>query len=302
MWLNKLIFLSVILSKSAWAAPCCAGSSSIPALITADEAQLLSVSYSFGKVIGDAPGISGGVPVFRDDLSPSETHQNFALNYASLLNVFESDRIQAGVSIPVVSNEVKSSGTVPSESTTALGDVSFTLGYETLPEWEYSEWKPRIFSFAQVVAPTGRSTYESQKTLQTDVTGLGFWQTQLGSVAIKRWNIWDATAVIKLGHYFATQMTSGAWSAASSLGVGYSFGKIWRIGTSLEPNYLSPIVVNSIQTSPKLVWNTGVTLTALLGADQALVLSYNDQTWVGPAINTSLARTVGLTLQQRFER
>ncbi len=290
------LFLFSLFSQSASAAPCCAGSSAVPSLITGDETRLLSLSVSTSEVVGDAPRAGRGLPVFRDGESNEEDRRNLTVNFATLV----SDRFQVGVSIPVVQNQVLSSSR--EETNTRFGDVSTTLGYEAIPEWEYSVWKPRVFTFLQWVAPTGRGMEESQSLFLSDVSGLGSHQLHLGAVAIKRWSDWDLNLVMKLGK---------EWSHAStlvnaSLGGGYSFGEIWRAGLSLETQYQSPMKMGESSqpsfTSQKLVWNTGATVTALVGADSSLILSYVDQTLFGPAINTTLARSFSLAYQRRWER
>lgn len=307
--LALLAFLPIV-SGNAVAAPCCAGASALPSLITGDEAQNFSAAFSYGTVVGDAFGaMDGRLPELRDDHSNHEQRESLTLNYATLV----SDRFQVGGSVPVVGNQITAGSR--SDSKILLGDVSFTAGYEALPEWEYSVWKPRIFTFFQGVLPTGKSVQVSESPLGTDVAGLGQWQTNVGAAAIKRWSVWDATLVFKAGRLFSQTFESslngvarvgGSWGWSASLGGGYSFGDLFRVGASLEPQYQSPqevsTSVTTSMTSQKLVWNTNLTATALIGSDSSLVLGYSDQTLFGPAINTTLARTFSLSFQQRFER
>ncbi len=292
------------------AAPCCAGSNAVPALITGDEAQNLSLGVSYGETIGNAPGAGEGLPVFRDNLSNQETKKTLTFNYARLL---DGDRLQAGASVPLVMNSLRTGG--QSASSTELGDISLTAGYETLPEWEYSEWKPRVFSFFQTTLPTAKSTYESLEPLSTNVGGMGQFQMAIGSLAIKRWSNWDSNLVFKASRIFGRSFSGGlagpvtlgsSWGLAASVGVGYSFFERFRAGLSLAPDYQSPVAVvtdsTSGLTSQRLVWNSGISLTYLIGSDDSLILNYNDQTRIGPAINTALLRTASLSFTRRIER
>jgi hypothetical protein len=299
------------LTIDASAAPCCAGSNAIPSLISGDEAELYQFGISSGQVIGDAPGAGAGLPVFRDSLSPAESRQSLVMNHARLL---DRDRFQAGVSLPLLRNEMTQNGT--SESHWGLGDVSLTLGYETLPEWEYSKYQPRIFSFLQTTLPTGRSLYESRSTLGTDVTGLSQWQLALGSLAVKRWSSWDANGVLKFGHAFGRDfgsssgsetLVSDSWLVSGSLGAGLSFRERFRAGSSLSFDYQSPVeaasrIGFSSRGSQRLIWNAGLSLTYLSGFSDSVVLAYQDQTWFGPAINASLSRTLSFSFAHRIER
>jgi hypothetical protein len=287
-----LLFLSFFFSNAVEAAPCCAGSTALPSLITGDEKTLINASVAYGDVIGDAPASGRGIPVFRDALSRREIRKTMNLGLATLV----TDRWQIGVSIPIVQNDISTATT--QEINTRLGDVSATIGFESLPEWEYSEWKPRIYTFAQWVAPTGRSIWDSQSRFATDVSGVGYHQLHLGAVAIKRWSDWDANVVMKAGR----DLSFGASLLNSSLGAGYSFADRWRVGASLETQYTSTQQMGITETAAKLVWNSGLTVTCLVGMDSSLILGYMDQTLMGPAYNTTLARTANLSFQHRFER
>lgn len=308
--LSLLLSVFLLMANHAEAAPCCAGSTALPSLITGDEAKNFNVAMSYGTVVGDAFGaLDGRLPEFRDGQSSREIRQNITLNYAMLV----SDRFQVGTSVPVTRNHIESGSRADSKA--LLGDVSFTLGFEALPEYEYTLYTPRVYTFMQGILPTGRSVQLSESPLGTDVAGLGQWQLHVGSAAIKRWSDWDAMIIVKLGRLFSETFTSSlngvarvgaSWGLSASVGGGYSFGEIFRMGLSLEPQYQSPQEVRTSvgenTTSQKLVWNTGLTATALVGADSSLVLGYTDQTLFGPAINTTLARTFSFSYQHRFER
>src|SRR5688572_10532929 len=81
--------------SAAQAAPCCAGSSATPTLISGDDFAQLSLGASVGFTIGDETG--EGIPVFRSSRE-SEITQIYRLEGAILL----SDRWQAGASLPII--------------------------------------------------------------------------------------------------------------------------------------------------------------------------------------------------------
>jgi hypothetical protein len=314
---QRFLFLIFILSLGftlqavpVSAAPCCAGSNAVPALIAGDESQNLQIGVSSATVIGDAPGAGLGIPVFRDALSPKEEKEILTVNYARLI---DRDRWQSGISLPLQRNRLAQNG--KDERAVALGDISLTLAYETLPEWEYTLMIPRVFSFLQLTLPTGKSIYESGKTLFSDASGLDQFQLALGALAIKRWSTWDANSVIKmgwvLGRSFQSPQTgksvlSSTWTAAGSAGVGYSFWERYRAGTSVSFEYQSPLSIQNagIESigSQRLVWSAGLSLTYLSGADDSFILGYQDQTLLGPALNSSLSRAFSLAYSHRVER
>jgi hypothetical protein len=290
----------------ARAAPCCAQAGGVPSLITGDERISVGASFSNGNVIGDAPAAGGGLPVFRDALSTRESRSVLLLNAASLI---DGDRLQAGVSVPLQWNRI---GTGSRESNrVASGDVSLTLGHETLPEWDYSFWKPRGFTFLQLTLPTGRSILESTDPSASDVTGLGHVALSAGFIALKRWSVWDAQALVRLGRVFGRGFDSGistrsAWSGAFSIGGGISFAERFRLGGTLGMEAVSAQGVSGggldSAGAGRLVWNAGANLAWLRGDDDTLILGYSDQTLFGPAYNTSLARTFSLSFMHRIER
>ena len=270
----------------------------------------MTLGVSYGSTLGDAPGVGGGVPVFRDELSAKESREILTLSYARLI---DRDRLQAGVSAPFVFNSVQNAG--KNASSGRLGDVSFNLAYETMPEWEYSVWKPRVFTFLQATVASARSIYESENLLASDVGGLGQFQTAMGMVATKRASNWDASTFAKVariyGRTFESPLASKvkvgpSWGLSASLGGGYSFADRVRLGLSVTPEYQTSNEVSSDAsvrlTSPKLVWNSGLTLTYLAGLNDSVILSLNDQSLLGPAINTALIRTAAVAFTHRIER
>jgi hypothetical protein len=303
-----LWWVSLILAwtPTTSAAPCCAQAGSVPSLITGDERISIGASLSNGSVIGDAPAAGGGLPVFRDALSTRESRSVLLLNAATLI---DGDRLQAGVSVPLQWNRIGTGSR--NSSRVAAGDVSLTLGHETLPEWDYSFWKPRGFSFVQLTLPTGRSILESSEALAGDVTGLGHVAISAGFIALKRWSLWDASALIRLGRVFGRGFDTGistrsAWSGAFSVGGGVSFAERFRFGGTLGLDALSAQAVSGggldSAGAGRLVWTAGANLSWLRGEDDTLILGYADQTLFGPAYNASLARTFSLSVMHRIER
>jgi hypothetical protein len=286
----------------------------MPALITGDEKAKASVTLGYATVVADAPGASGGLSVYRDDLSPSEKRLTSTFNYAQLI---DGDRLQAGVSVPVVLNSVESQS--KKSTNTHLGDIALMLGYEGIQELEYSETKPKVYFFSALTLPTGRSIYDSDESIASDVSGGGLYQLQLGAYAVKTWSAWDASAGFRGGRSFArtfqdlessnpndTVSVGGAWVYAATLEGGYSFSDRFRVGLGEELQYQSPhpVTVDQVSkpTSQRMVWNTSLAVSYLLGDHEAFTLAYGDQTLIGPAITTALARSLALSYLFRWDR
>lgn len=305
---------TLVTANPALAAPCCSGSSAMPALITGDDAAQLSAALSYGTVIGDARD-GDLTPIFRSSLH-SENTTALRLDGAKLL----SDRIQAGIGFSILSRSF-SEGRNPVYATRA-GDLDLNLGYEFLPEWNYSAWKPRGHLFLLTTLPTGRSIYEAREPGLVDATGKGFVRLSLGSVLIKRWNAWDASLVAEIHHSFTrtfeagisnpqNQRISAGWGTSFAIGGGYSPGAgDLRLGVRVQPSFAEPKKI----TTPSSTFRSGRMQTIDTSFEASYLLSdrgggswttfasYIDQTLLGPAAHSTLSRTFALGLQHRWDR
>ncbi len=300
------------------AAPCCAGSSSLPALITGDERAQFAASFSQGSVIGDAP--NEGIPVFRG-AGESETTQTLKLSGAGLL----SDRSQVGVTGTFASRAFHRGS--ENATATALGDTSVGFAYEILPEWNYSAWRPRGHLFFEATLPTGRSVYEAERPGMVDATGRGFFRLAVGGVFTKRFDRWDLLGIGEIHRSLprtfspttanteALEVDAG-FGASAAIGAGYSpGGGRWRFGIRLQPSYAegralttSPgsATANRTRSRPVRVVDTSFEASCLLDENSAgtwtAFASYVDQTLLGPAANTTLNRVVSVGVQRRWDR
>lgn len=141
--MQRLIFtyFFLLLTGKAWSAACCGGGANFPSLILNDDAANLGFSGSWTKTVGDAP--ADGKAVFRSS-DDNEWVQVYSLDAAKLI----SDRWQLGLNVPYVRRSRANSA--QSASQWGWGDISGSIGYELLPEYSYSRWKPRGFVFLLV--------------------------------------------------------------------------------------------------------------------------------------------------------
>lgn len=298
----------------AWAAACCSGGAAAPSIISGDDASQLSFAVARGTVIGDAP--LEGTPIFRNGAS-SEVSESYLLSGATLV----SDRWQIGASLPLVGHGISSASGSGNHST-GLGDIRANVAYEFWPEWTYSEWEPRGFSFLQLTLPTGASVYDAQSAGAAGAVdslssgfGKGFYSLGAGAMLVKHWSAWDAYAIPEIhrsfGRHFGSNLTftevGAGWGGSLSVGVGVSPGAgNFRIGLRIQPQYDSPkdakTEASTSRTGYQVVWNTALEASYLVAAAWTLNATYTDQTLLGPAVNTSLSRTFALGFQRRWER
>ncbi len=301
---SLILFLFLLSAPIAQSAPCCGGSSAIPTLITGDDRAQIQASLSHGSMIGDAP--SSGIPVFRasDDREGLDV-----FNLAGAYRIF--DRGQVGFGIPLISRNRNT----PSATAGAagIGDLIFDFAYEAIPDFDYSEWRPKGFVFLQMTLPTSASTYDSIEPFQIDARGRGFYTLGLGAAFLKTISNWDFLFTFELHRSLKRTLTAQDGSTLSlvpqfggtaMLGAGYSpGGGNLRFGASLAPIFEGPIdvygAIDSISDS-QLSWSTSFQVGYLLSDEWSAGATYTDQTLMGPASNVGLSRSILLSIQHRW--
>jgi hypothetical protein len=294
-------FIFSIYSSQILAAACCGGTSTLPALITGDDKQILTISYAKAQI--DTDVFSNGVWKKRPAGDITETYQ---IDSALIVK----DLYQVGFSIPVQTRS--RSGALGGQSS-GLADVSLQLGYEFLPDWDYNPYRPHGVGFLTFTLPTGVSIYESTQENALDSRGRGFWALGSGVALNKSWAQFDANFIFELHKAFAKEVKNSQLNAriepdfggSVTLGSGYNF-KDFRFGGSLAWSYEDPINVsgaNSTSTGSLQKFATGsLVVNYLYSSEFSTSLSYADQTLFGDPSNSALSKTISLNLQKRWPR
>ncbi len=280
-----------------WAAACCGGSIAAPAMIASDDKAQLSVSLSRTEI--------------TDDVYPDRTWRRRQTPETAQIWNFEgahifADRWQAGGSVPVV-KRVRGD-----QSSQGLGDITASVGYEYLPDWDYNPVRPKGLGFLQLIAPTGQSIYEAENIYQLDSRGRGFWAVGGGSLLTKTWGSWDAVTLLGVHRSFSKDYSNTqsngtlipGWGGVLSAGGGYSWRSL-RGGVNVGWNYEDPIEVRgSVSTQGSAQRFATVTASLSHSPNEAwsATLSYQDQSLIGRPVNTSLNRGLQFQIQRRFSR
>jgi len=257
--------------------------------------QTLTVGSS--QVIGDA--YSGSKSVFRDSQNKDKTHlAKLDLTYGWKTN------LQTGVSARYQQKLRQFQDTEASDS--GWSDLGIFNAYQPIP---FS----RLWLYHTLNIPTARSTYDSSQAFAVDAHGTGTWQSGLGAVNILNGVNWDFLTNIEIHHSFQRVINASdqknelgpSWGGSFGLGVGYIPWKSkWRHGLNLTPRFEGSkrILINEEASKSKqsLVWDTGINTTYSINANYAIGLNYVDQTFVGPARNTLLARTLSIIFQSHW--
>ncbi len=290
---SAVLFVFLIAPWSAWAASCCGGGLSLPGMIVGDDQRLFSATTSASQLSEES--LSTG-----EWSSYAKPRTSQAL-HLSLAQVFW-DRWQVGASTQVMRNDQSVTGA--ERSSVEFGDSSFFLGYEALPEWEYSAWRPRGYVFFQVVAPTGRPTTTALQN-NGGVTGRGFWTAGPGMILTKIVGRWDVavsgeihSSLPKVDNQLRLVPEPGG---SVMLGSGYSLGN-YRLSGAMTLNYEGPVRAGDSAGSLQRY------VTAVLGGsysirdDLSIAVSYSDQTLFGEPINAPLNKSIAVAVSKRWAR
>ena len=220
-----------------------------------------------------------------------------------------ADRFQVGAGVPIASRSSDRGG-----GTTQLGDVTTGYGYEDLPEWDYSPWRPRGFGFLQLTLPTGKSVNESSDPSKDDASGRGFWALGLGQIFTKIIGRWDVNSTLEVHRAFAKATRDAStsadiqlhpgWGGVLGVGGGWSWREL-RLGASLAWNYEDPVnVTGAIESQGGAQrFATGSLIASYsLPLEFTAAVVYSDQTWFGSPSNTTLSRSILVSVQKRWER
>jgi hypothetical protein len=284
----------------AHAAACCGGGVSVPALIVGDDAGEFTASYTYLDAIDDVDENSIWYPRYSN-----ETDETIKFEYAHIFY----DRFQAGVMVPLVRRSLSG------DSSTGFGDITTTFGYEYLPEWSYSAWRPRGLGFLEVIIPTGQPPDQSDDTFALDSRGRGFWAVGAGTVLTKIIGNWDYLTALEIHKSFSRSYSNSQTAAKLvpglggnlSIGAGYSEKNI-RVGTSLMWTYEDATASESTdggESSPGSVQRFAtfsVALNYIFATDYTATIAYADQTLFGDPTNATLGRSGTLSVQRHWLR
>ena len=307
-WPRRTLVTAVlfVLPSLGHAAACCGGGFSLPSLLTGDDRAQMTTSLASTMTAIDVQPSGKWLP--RANPERAET---LKLEGAALI----SDSWQAGASVPLTRRARV--GPDGDAQASGLGDIALSLGVEALPEWDYSAWQPKGIAFLQLLAPTGRSRLESASDLNLDVTGRGFFSIGPGIVLLKIRPPFDVQLLLEAHRSLPRDLDSpqagGAVhlepgnGATASLAGGWSKGDL-RFGLSVLAAYEDGVSVHgtsSAASSEILLERSAIVSTSvayLVAADWAAAAAYSDQALLGSPTNTTLSRSLTLSLQRRWQR
>lgn len=297
MKLSFILLFNFFISQNVFAAACCGGGSAAASIITSDDKAQVSTSLTAMEVVVDNVDSEG---IWRK-WDQHQQVKTFRIEAAHII----SDLWQVGAAVPVVQRSQLD------KTYSGLGDVVGSLGYEYLPEWSYSQYRPKGIGFLQLTLPTGKAKADSEVG-GLDSRGNGFWALGIGTMLTKIILEWDFVTSIEVHKGFNKTVSNSnlqgtlqpGFGGNFGLGAGYNF-KDYRLGSNITWTYEDPIKVDAASISNGTVERYAT--AALSGSymydeEWSGTVSYSDQTLFGNPINTSLGRSLALQIQKRWGR
>lgn len=296
----KLLLLLIfsLTGLDALGASCCVSNTGFSNLMILPAKWQQTFIVSQSRVIGDVD--PEGNSVFRSDRNKDTTN-------AARLDLAYSwtSRYQTGLSFKYQNRDREFQGDAANH--TGWSDVGVSHALQA-PDWK------RIWFFQTLNIPTANSTYNSRANLAVDAHGSGTYQLGQGVISIFNFKEWDLLASAEAHYSFGRTFrreneeveVSGAPGGGILIGAGYiPWRSKTRYGLALNPRYedSKTIKANGLESKSdsSIVWDTSVNITHTFNSQYSLGVNYIDQTLFGPARNTLLVRSIGMSFQSRFE-
>lgn len=287
------------LSSNVMAAACCGGGAAMPSLILGDDKALVSSYFGYSRSFIENVDNQG---LWRQ----SDSHQLVqTIKFEG--SILITDRWQLGLSLPFMER------TKNDMSINRMGDVTTSIGFEFLPDWDYNPYRPKGILVSQFIIPTGKTRFESEQG-GLDIMGNGYYGLGVGFVFSKSWTMWDVLINCNIQKMKEKNISSEGKvgtlipgdTVSYGVGVGYNF-KQYRIGSAIQWIEVESTQLHSIDSdslaSLKERWATGtVSFSYLVDKDWTLNMSYSDQTLFGDPLNTSLAKGFSIQAQKSWSR
>ena len=296
----KLLFLllfNLAVIQNCYSAACCGGGLASTFLITGDNKAQINSSYSYNKIDVDIDEFG-----YWRERKFSESLETFRFEGAHIF----FDRFQGGLSIPLIRR------TRGSETSTGLGDLSATAGYEYLTNWSYHPWRPKGFGYLNLIVPTGVFLEEASDAYLLDTRGRGFWTVGAGTLLTKTFGNFDFFTDLGIhrsfNRDFQNNQTQGTlipgWGGNFAIGSGINFSSL-RLGINISWIYEDPVSVEGQINSlgyKKRFTSVDFPITYFFSDEWLGVIRYTDRGLIGNPVNTSLDKALTLQVQRNWPR
>src|ERR1700722_7400124 len=174
---------SCLFTHAAWGQACCAGAGALtPGRLQLHEDALVGTQLHAGVVLGSFDAKGTYAPT-----GPHYAEDDYEEDLFGAVRVFQ--RGQVALLVPFIETYRSESGT--NELGGGIGDVNLSLRHDFILAAE-SKIVPGIAVLAGITAPTGTpaDAYNPSKPLDTDTTGIGAWQGNVGLALEQTYGPW----------------------------------------------------------------------------------------------------------------
>jgi hypothetical protein len=295
-YLFSFIFLSFYIHASS----CCGGGSSSSLIITGDNKAEMSLGYSKRFDIGQSNQDGFAVLNAEKNLDHSQN-----INFQSEYQI--TDRVQLGTRFSIVDKSIVKSGM--KENTKGLSDIEIQSTYEYLPDFTYSEYRPRGFVYIKLSIPTSKNLYNSTSSVFSDVRGTGIYSLSAGNFFIKKINSYTFKLTFEWSHLFGKsypyfkshdydKFNIPLGLAFTPLNTDFTFGLTDTFNYQFGKKLSGEINSNSPY---EYFWDLSLFVNYSPNRNDLWSLSYSDSTLIGKSINSPLYRTIGLNYTYAIE-
>jgi hypothetical protein len=262
-------------------------------IITGDNRAEMSLGYSLRSDLGQTN--QDGWSNLNNDQTKD---QKQSINLQGQYQVSESWQLASKFSL--VDKNLNKSGL--KENNLGLSDIDLQATYEYLPEYTYSDYKPRGFVYSKLSVPTSRSLYDSKSNIFSDVRGTGLYSVSFGNFLLKKLNTVSLKLTTEWTHYFGKTYSQFKLHDYEKfvlpIGIAYTypdsdftFGITDTFSYQTGKNLSGQI--NS-KSSQEYFWELSTFVNFTPNRNEIWSLSYSDSTLIGKNINSPLYRTVAL--------
>lgn len=300
MKLFFVLIFNLLFLNSAYSAACCSvGGTSTP--IMTEQTQLeMRVGTSRSKVVAERFE-SDQVLFWDTERDQVTTMLNTSINY----RLGEDWQIATSLDY-IYRNYEFNDG--KNETSGRLGDARILVAYELIYPSPAFSWRPQAFVSLEQTLFRGRGLEESQLDGLADISGSDQYSTALGLHLFKRGyrTMWSFESRYTHFHPKRFESVNLKSRAEYNLSLGLQsigLSEYFELGTSWSVFFIDGRRRDQGINSPsERYYEVSLYSVLNLSPNTGLILSYADQTLLGPVKNTTLSRRLGLSFNYSLQR
>lgn len=290
-----IVLTTLCLINNSFASSCCGQSSTNFTILNLQQKLNVNTSFSTSNSVGRVFENSDKFYVFKDKQRKT---QLIKLDIAGSL----TDRSQIFINTGYQKGSYQDQ--YSSDSSYNFSDTLIGFSYESLPEYNFSYWKPVIYLTALVNLPTGNSIYDKNSLGEgAGVSGHNQYGAGLGITFIKVYYPLKFSLQTKLIELFKDNINgeqiSGFTESSISFNTSYSLNA-YILKSGITYSYLSSRLFNLNPTSSSKSTTLSFGIQSLISDKVSIGLNYADQTLLGSPKNTVLNRSISASMNYNY--